>query len=269
MKLKSRLAALLALTSIAGAASAQDVIATVSNQWAGFYIGGNIGGAWNSTCNTWELNSANAIPPAVSNAFNNRDCPNNGVFVGGVQLGYNFQFNEWVWGFGLDYDIWSAKNRSRSFAVAGAGTVPDGTVNFSGKVSPNGIGLIGPRIGYAVDNWLPYFRLGSALTGGSRTSQATFTPDDGSASSVFTGGKNFKSSGFFVGAGVDYSLGDPWFLRAEYTHVSLGKGTNTATSCTPVGSAACAAFGSNEFELDNLHNKFTANIVRVGINYKF
>jgi outer membrane protein OmpA-like peptidoglycan-associated protein/opacity protein-like surface antigen len=269
MKLSTFSAALLASASIAGAASAQD---SSTYDWRGFYAGVNVGGAWNSTCNTWSLNSANPIPPAVINAFNNRDCPNNGVFVGGVQIGYNFQKDNIVWGFGLDYDYWSAKNRNRSFAFPGSTTplIPAGTVDFTGKVSPNGFGILGPRIGYAVDNWLPYFRIGSVLTGGSRTSSATYTAaGDSTPDAIFSGGKNFKSNGFGVGAGVDYAVADSWFLRAEYTHVNLGKGTNTATTCTPVGSALCAAFGSSAFELDNIHNSFTANIVRVGINYKF
>ena len=53
------------------------------------------------------------VDPVVANAFYNRNCPNNGVFIGGAQIGYNFQYNQIVWGFGLDYDDWSAKNHNR------------------------------------------------------------------------------------------------------------------------------------------------------------
>jgi outer membrane immunogenic protein len=270
MKLPSRLAGLLVLASMAGAASAQDVIATTTNMWEGFYAGVNVGGAWNSTCNTWDLN--NVSNPTVVNAFNNRNCPNNGVFVGGVQIGYNFQYDQWVWGFGLDYDYWSAKDHNRSFTYDGALGGPAGTYNFSGKVSPNGFGILGPRIGYAVDNFLPYFRVGGVFTGGSRNSNATFTAagnTSGVPDAVFSGGKNFKSSGFGVGVGLDVMVADSLFVRGEFTHVSLGKGTNEATSCSPAGSAACSFFGSDAFELNNIHNSFSANIFRVGLNYKF
>jgi outer membrane immunogenic protein len=272
MKLISRLAGLLVLASIAGTASAQDVIATVSNQWEGFYAGVNIGGAWNSTCNSWTLN--NVTNPALVNAFNNRNCPNNGVFVGGVQIGYNFQYNEWVWGFGLDYDYWSSKNHNRSFvytAPAG-GTVPSGTFAFSGKTSPNGFAILGPRIGYAVDNWLPYFRVGGVFTGGSRTSSATYTQatnTTGTPDAAFSGSKNFKSNGFGLGLGSDFKVADQLFIRAEYTYVSLGKGTSSATACTPAGSALCTQFNSSQYQLDNIHNKFTASVFRVGLNYRF
>ena len=100
MKLPSRLAGLTVLALMGGAASAQAVIAVANNPWAGFYVGANIGGAWNNTCNSWSLNGPGACAPDFSAAFNNRNCPNNGVFVGGVEIGYNFQYNQIVWGFG-------------------------------------------------------------------------------------------------------------------------------------------------------------------------
>src|SRR5277367_3400380 len=164
MKLRSSLAVMLVSALVGGAASAQAVIATVTNPWEGFYAGFNVGGAWNSTCNSWTLNGPGETDPAFVNAFNNRNCPNNGVFVGGVQIGYNFQYNQIVWGFGLDYDMWSAKNHNRSIAFPGSEIteppIPAGTLAFSGKVSPNGFGILGPRIGYSFDNVLPYFRIG-------------------------------------------------------------------------------------------------------------
>jgi len=258
MKLSLLSVALLAVVS--SPAFAQDVNSTNPTPWKGFYAGVNVGGAWNSTCNTWQQNAF----IINTGEFDNRDCPNNGVFVGGVQIGYNFQYDQWVWGFGLDYDYWNAKNRNRSFTYAGAAPPPDGVYNFSGKVSPDGFAILGPRIGYALDNWLPYIRAGGVFTGGSHTSTASFTDASGTAS--FTGGKNFKSSGFGVGAGLDYLVTDHVFFRAEYTHVNLGKGTNTVTTCTGTA-ATCAEFGA--LSLDNIHNSFTANIVRVGINYKF
>jgi outer membrane immunogenic protein len=264
MKLKIFPALLLASAAFTGTASAQDVIATAGTDWRGFYAGGNLGGAWNSTCNTWEPSNRITGTPVLANAFYNRDCPNNGTFVGGVQIGYNFQKDQWVWGFGLDYDFLSGKSRNRTFTYTGVSPPPDGVYSFSGKTTPNGFAILGPRIGYAIDSWLPYFRIGGVFTSGTRRNSATFTDANGTAS--FSSGKDFNSSGFGVGAGVEYQIIDQWSLRAEYTHISLGKGTNSVSSCT--GSAAtCAAYGN--LSLDNIHNSLTANIVRVGFNYRF
>jgi hypothetical protein len=48
--------------------------------------------------------------------------------------------------------------------------------------------------------------------------------------------------------------------------VKLGKGSNSNATCTG-SAAACSAFTG--IELNNIHNSFTANVFRVGINYKF
>jgi opacity protein-like surface antigen len=265
MKTISRSIMLLALVLIASAAGAQDVITTSDSMWRGFYLGGNLGGAWNSTCNTWSPNGGNGVSnPTLATAFYNRDCPNNGAFIGGIQLGYNFQSGPLVWGFGLDYEFLGGKDRHRAFTYSGASPPPDGTYTFSSHGSPNGFGLLGPRIAYAVDDWLPFFRIGSVFASGSRRSTATFT--DASGTATFTGGKDFHASGLGIGVGVEYMLGAPWSFKAEYTHISLGKGDNDVTTCTGT-TATCTAFGN--VSLDNSHNSFTANIFRVGLNYKF
>jgi outer membrane immunogenic protein len=259
-------AALLALASI-GAAHAQDS-STAGHDWSGFYAGGNLGGAWSTTCNTWT-----AYNPAVANsvAFNNRDCPNNGQFVGGAQIGYNFQYQQWVWGFGADYDFWSAKNRNKSFTCTGACPFPQGTYNFSSKPNPNGFAILGPRVGYAIDQWLPYVRAGGVFASGSHDVSASYTPAVGSpvGPASFSGSKNSKSSGWGVGAGVEYQLPQQWSLRLEYTYVNLGKGSNSVASCSSTVANACSAFINSGYSLDNTHNSFTASVIRVGVNYNF
>jgi outer membrane immunogenic protein len=263
MKLRTRSAALIALTAFSGAAAAQGIIATSSgNQWAGFYAGANAGAAISTTCNTWEANG----PLANTAAFNNRNCPNKNTFVGGAQIGYNFQYEQWVWGFGLDYDFYSAKTHTKSFTYTGP-NFPDGTYTFTGKNNPSGFAILGPRIGYAIDDWLPYFRVGGVFTSGKSNSTAEYTPIGASApTATFNGGRNYKSSGFGVGVGVDYRLPDQWSLRAEYTYVNLGKGSNSLTGCTG-SAAACNAFAG--FSLDNIHNSLTFSVIRIGVNYLF
>src|SRR5450432_61149 len=55
--------------------------------WTGFYIGGNLGGAWahsDVTDSLFGLNFSNGT--------------NNGVFIGGGQIGGNYQFSNFVIG---------------------------------------------------------------------------------------------------------------------------------------------------------------------------
>jgi outer membrane immunogenic protein len=257
-----RLGVLLALTSVAGVASAQGVITTSGTDWEGFYLGANAGGAWNTTCNTWTANG----PLVNTAAFNNRNCPNNGVGVGGVQLGYNFQSGQWVWGFELDYDAWGSSNHNQTVAYSGPG-LPNGTYALSGKISPDGFLILGPRLGYAVDNWLPYLRVGGVFTSGSHDVTLNYTPTGATApTATFDGGKNSNSSGVGISAGFEYALPQQWSFKMEYTYVSLSKGSNSGVTCTPAG-AACNAFAN--FTLDSIHNNFTASVLRVGVNYRF
>jgi opacity protein-like surface antigen len=69
-----------------------------------------------------------------------------------------------------------------------------------------------------------------------------------------------------VGVGVDYGVGDPWSIRVEYLYTNIGKGSGSDRTCNGSPSA-CAAF--NGVSLDNIHNSFTASLIRVGFNYKF
>jgi outer membrane immunogenic protein len=275
MKLKILSASLLALGTIGGAAQAQDIITTVTNPWAGFYVGANIGGAWNHTCQSWTPGPGITGNPALANRFYNRDCPNNGNFIGGVDLGYNFQYEQWVWGFKADYDAIGNKSVNRSYNYTSTGPAdpfPSGTYALNGKVSPNGIGLLGPRVGYAFDQWLPYIRVGGAFAGGQHTSTLSFTPAPGSTASPasISGGKNFKSSGWNVGVGLDYGIVGPWSFTAEYNYVNLGKGTNSTFACsTAKGTVPPICTNYANFSLDNIHNSFTANLFRVGFHYSF
>jgi outer membrane immunogenic protein len=273
MKFTGRVAALLALTSLAGAAYAQDIIAVQNTPWKGFYAGGNIGGAWNHTCQSWEPGSTITGTPGLANAFYNRDCPSNGSFIGGIDLGYNMQIDQWVFGFKADYDAIESKTKSKSVVVpTGAPTYfPAGTYTAYGKSSPNGIFLLGPRVGYAIDQWLPYFRIGGAFASGQHTSNFSYTaPGDTSPSNYFSGGKNYKSSGGNVGFGVDYDLQGPWSFTAEYNYVKLGKGTNSTFACnTAKGTPPSICTNYANFSLDSIHNSVTLNMFRVGFHYAF
>lgn len=258
-RLSSHSGALLALASIAGIASAR-----TDKPWDGFYAGVNAGGARTSTCTSSPLNGATIDSTSVT-TFSSRYCPSGGI-VGGVQIGDNFQIKRLVWGVGADLDAWSAKDNNRSWKYAGA-VPPAGTYAFSGKLSPNDFIVIGPRIGFAGDLWLPYLRVGAIITTGSRDSTLSYTPTGATKPAAsFSGGRNFRSSGWAAGGGTEIGLNGAWSITAEYLHVNLGRSPNSTTTCN--GSAsACAAFSG--ISLDSIHNNFSANIFRVGFTYWF
>jgi outer membrane immunogenic protein len=60
--------------------------------WMGFYIGGNLGAAWGTR--------------HVNDTFTGLDFSrsSDGVFIGGGQIGYNWQMNNFVLGIEWDFD---------------------------------------------------------------------------------------------------------------------------------------------------------------------
>jgi len=105
-KLFHTVAALSALVATSMTANAADVTARPAPYapptpvyapppftWTGFYLGGNIGGAWRNDNFSDTLSGLN---------FSNGN--NNGVFIGGGQLGFNWQVSNFVVGFEWDID---------------------------------------------------------------------------------------------------------------------------------------------------------------------
>jgi outer membrane immunogenic protein len=251
--------AALALALIAGVASAQS-----DKPWDGFYAGPNAGGAWNNTCSSWTLTGA-VIDPATATAIYNRGCATS-TLVGGVQFGDNFQYRRFFWGIGVDVEVSSAKSHNQALKYTGP-MPPPGAYVFSDKPSSSGFGLIGPRIGYAGNEWLPYITVGAIATFGSRLSSLSYTPAGATKPTAsFSGGNDFAATGWFAGGGAEWGLNGPWSITVEYLHANLGRGSGYTTTCRG-GAAACAAFSG--ISLDSVHDSFGTNIFRVGINYWF
>src|SRR5499433_1044225 len=80
--------------------------------WTGFYVGGNIGGAWRNDNFSDTLSGLN---------FSNGN--NNGVFIGGGQLGFNWQVSNFVLGFEWDIDGAANNNNAGIVFIPAVGTI--------------------------------------------------------------------------------------------------------------------------------------------------
>ena len=178
--------------------------------WSGFYVGANFGAAWTSG----HLN----IP-------NNSFYGGLTEFIGGVQAGYNFQFGHLLLGIEGDFDG----------ATFGHPALPIPTF---GSVSHNWIGTVAGRVGLVADRWLVYGKAG----GGWVHSNALLNfPVGWSGSNT--------SSGWLVGAGVEFGFKSHWTLKIEYDFLSLA---NWASPTVP----------SIQLNRD-------VQTVKFGANYKF
>ena len=104
--------AVVCISSMASAANPPPKVAPVymppSYSWTGCYIGANAGGAWEKVQNT--LTATNGAPPYFGAAVlpdvsrNGTGSLDSGGFIGGGQVGCNYQSGRVVWGVETDFD---------------------------------------------------------------------------------------------------------------------------------------------------------------------
>jgi outer membrane immunogenic protein len=199
--------------------------------WTGFYFGGNLGVGW----------SGGSLSDTAGTTFT----PNNGAnFLGGGQVGYNYEF--WrgvVVGVEADFD-WAGNHNNISNTAAGVSV----TTNDRWLTTLTG------RLGYAWNNWLLYGKGGGAWVGSSDptitnvATGATITPSTSS---------NF---GWTIGAGVEWAFLPNWSARLEYDYIGLSSQTFTIPAPGFAGLP-----GGDQFTGQSRNFQ----MVNVGINYKF
>lgn len=175
----------------------------VMYNWTGCYIGGHVGGGWARTEWTNTANTTLFGDLSPGNGFTQTKSG----FIGGGQLGCNYQVNQFV--FGIEGTF--------------AGSTIKGTLNnttfgagddiFENKV--NSIATVTGRIGYAFNNWLPYIK------GGWAGANNKFSVSDTAGANQGSGSETKWHNGWTVGAGLEYGLTPNWILGIEYDYIGL------------------------------------------------
>ena len=168
-KLLTAMAAVAAMVSGAAAADIEPVPEATGFDWTGFYVGAHGGYLWGDGDDT-ELD---------------------GPF-GGVNAGYLFQSDPWVFGIGADL----------SFA----------DIDGEEAAIEQGLGIFGSvhgRLGFAFDRFQLYGLGGVAIA-------------DGEFEGAL-GDDNQTHVGWVAGAGAEYALTDMFTIFAEYRHWDFGQ----------------------------------------------
>ncbi len=222
--------------------------------WAGWYFGGNIGYGWGRNSDpSVTFNDDSGIGLAGYYAAGGNVVPNvrqRGV-IGGLQLGYNWQSNNFVYGLVTDFQASGMK-------ASGTNTVtPPGFVNSSqaNGVETNWFGTFRAKLGVAQNNWLLYATGGLAY--GQVKSSGSFVAINGCCS--YAGSVSSTRGGWAAGAGLDSSLTPNWTIGVEYLYVDLGRVSYTETTTQAL----------NPLTTITVSNRAAANIARATLNYKF
>jgi len=197
--------------------------------WSGLYVGLNAGVGWAGSNNLY-INDSLFGPSSLS-------IGSDAGFVGGGQIGYNFQTGAFV--FGVETDI--------QYADLGSKANWGGySYSFNGGSSQY-FGTVRARVGYAFDRVLVYVTGGLAY-GGLNTN--------------WWGGNN-SNTGWTLGGGVEYAFTNNWTAKIEGLYVNLDQGNHIE--------AVNYIDGRGRFGAANLSSSSNSGggVVRVGVNYKF
>jgi outer membrane immunogenic protein len=242
--------------------------------WTGFYIGGHIGGAWadrNGHDRFDRVNNCLADESLGLICFNDNDFGrnNDGRFIGGGQVGFNYQLGQWVWG--VEGQI-SAITSNNDDDACGFVTFEDGTRDHMFRCGNRGnwVATIAGRLGVTfgqTGNWLVYVKGGGAFAD-SRFGVRLRDDCVGVFGTAMCDSRNFvfnddngTRTGWMVGAGVEYGAWGNWSWKLEYNFMDFGRRDmhfdNFMVTCVD-----CALRRDLDFDL-------RVNVVKFGLNYRF
>lgn len=194
-----------ALISFGGAAEAQEYEFEAPSfqagpQWGGFYVGAQLGGAWNDT--DWRYANRNWFNTAGPKVVIDRFQTDASGVTGGGQLGYNFQAGPWV--LGVEGSLAALDLESSS---------SNPVFNDRYTASYSSLATVTGRLGYSVGSWLAYAKGGWAGADVELTIFDRGTPARASDSAW--------ANGWTAGAGLEYALSGGLSLGVDYGYTEL------------------------------------------------
>jgi outer membrane immunogenic protein len=244
--------------------------------WTGFYIGGNVGGGWGSRDVDFTANDPATATQLFSPGVLNGQPPHSSFkttgALGGLQLGYNWQFNRnWLAGLETDFN-WSDIKGSGTTSVMLAG-FPN-TVSFDERIK--WFGTVRARLGYLpTSSLLTYvtggFAYGRVERSGNYTMSAGgalglgaggFTASCAASANCFAGSSSSIATGWTAGAGLEYAVWKNVTLKAEYLYVSLASNSVTETALIFTPGTSPASFNAN-------FSRTSFNVARIGLNFRY
>lgn len=255
-------AAMLGATLLAGTAQADEP----EFDWTGGYVGGHAGLSWG------QNRFYDVIGGQDTGEFSSSG------YLGGIQGGYNWQIDQWVFGGEAEGSASHLRNGQfgnacglNQFGVPSFGFTGSccfsqlGTTVFCGPASPGfglgglgfgfgggfgarveALGLFSGRVGYSVDRTLLFGKGGAALA---HVKYVVNVPG------VVSETPTAQRLGWIIGAGVEHALTEHWSIKAEYNYIDLG------TDRVDVTSASGVTFSQDQ--------SLQMQVAKIGLNYRF
>ena len=248
--------------------------------WTGFHVGLNAGGSWAASTSTnflstpffadgadnvaWAVGAATAGSGVLST--------NGAAFIGGGQLGYDWQFaGGFLVGFETDIQgLAGSGNSAGSVTLAPTPLAAQG-LNFLTSVSANRsldfLGTARARLGYLITPALLAYATGG-LAYGQTTSTTNFfqhVPNDTAGFLQLGAGQGRYAQtrvGWTAGAGLEWMFWPQWSAKIEYLFYDLGAAAYPVAATGDWQGANLLAATATQARM-----RFDGHVVRVGVNY--
>jgi outer membrane immunogenic protein len=168
-------------------------VVTVYN-WTGFYIGGHVGGAWVDH---------DVFDPLIGLGVS----IDKSGFLGGGQVGFNYQPLGSNWVFGVEGDIAWVDIDNNHICPA---------VGFNCNHNHNWLATVTGRLGYAWDTVFLYAKGGAAFVNHEFTGPNAF--------GILVSESNTRT-GWTVGAGLEWGFAPNWSAKVEYNFMDFSNDT--------------------------------------------
>lgn len=240
--------------------------------WTGFYAGINAGVNWSSRNVNYSIYGTNPaivdLSPADAAALSPLPYGNSRAgFIGGIQVGYNYQINQFVIGAEADFMGMAVSKRSSIVHNATLSLGNAYTNAVSTNVEQNWLGTVRARAGFAANKALFYVTGGFAYGNAKTATNSVVTETVGDFSAGWAGSRDETKAGYVIGAGIEYAITNNWIIRGEYLYYNLGTASSTAAGTTLTNNGQT---GLNDLNLaGRTKTTIDGNIIRAAVSYKF
>jgi outer membrane immunogenic protein len=226
--------------------------------WTGFYVGLNAGGAWadNPTVafRCFDSGAAGFGANQLLGAFPASLSPSQSSFVGGGQVGYNWQV--------YDHVVVTVEADIQGFAGGGGTTNTTGFGGVGGVTSASRgldyLGTVRGRAGWLFTPTLLLYGTGGLSYGGVSLNASFAAPGLNPPLAIASSFADTRV-GWTAGGGGEWLFWPSWSAKVEYLYYDLGAVT---------ASSALYVYGADLSGVTTT-SRFNGNIVRGGLNYHF
>ena len=219
--------------------------------WTGFYIGVHVGAGFG----TKEQEQIVFLPAGVLQdaasgvTFDSFSSHTVNGFLGGGQIGFNYQAGWTVWGVEIQASAANLRGKGDCGLLS----------QFNCSAEVTGLATFAGRFGITSDRLLFYVKGGGAWAHDKYDLSLVRIVADGGIGSSSVSDNRW---GWMIGTGIEYAVAPGWSAKVEYNYMDFGTKTYQFNSIVTAPNLPAGAF--EHFDITQ-----RIHVIKLGINYRF